>query len=156
MDVNEHEKLFTIILRNNDCIAIQHLTVAVGYSTMSTIRTRIHKSKKDKTHNDQKKGQKDKRTNNDQQNIRIGKLLNQWFLLVKVEVNIFNVRTVVTMIWLNATKYLCQKWPRVCSTCRKHFLVPSPFMTYHWVCSYIKMTTVTTGAELFTLCEHRS
>ena len=54
MDVNEHEKLFTIILRNSDCIAIQHLTVAVGYSTMSTIRTRIHKSK------ERTKGQKDK------------------------------------------------------------------------------------------------
>ena len=103
MDVNEHEKLFTIILRNSDCIAIQHLTVAVGYSTMSKIRTRIRKSN-DKKHNDQKK-----RTNNGQQNIRISKLLNQWFLLVKVEVIIFNVRTVATMTWLSATEYLCQK-----------------------------------------------
>jgi hypothetical protein len=48
MYVNEHEKLFNITLQNSDCIAIQHLTVAVGYSTMSKIRTRIRKSKKDK------------------------------------------------------------------------------------------------------------
>ena len=84
-------------------------------------------------------------TNNDQQNIRISKLLNQWFLLVKVEVIIFNVRTVATMTWLSATEYLCQKWPRICFTCHKHFPVPSSFMTYHRVCSYIKMTAVTTG-----------
>jgi hypothetical protein len=48
MDINEHEKLFTIILPNSYCIAIQHLTVAVGYSTISKIRTRIRKSKKNK------------------------------------------------------------------------------------------------------------
>ena len=134
MDINDHEKLFTIILRNSYCIAIQHLTVAVGYSTISKIRTRIRKSKKDK------------RTNNDQQNIRISKLLNQWFLLVRVEVIIFTGRTVATMTWLSATEYICQKWPRICSTCRKHFPVPSSFMTYHRVCSYIKMTAITTGA----------
>ena len=64
MDVNEHEKLFNITLRNSDCIAIQHLTVAVGYSTMSKIRTRIRKSKKDKKHNDQNKRTKGQTTIN--------------------------------------------------------------------------------------------
>ena len=120
------------------------IAVAVGYSTMSKICTRIRKSKKDKK--TQWPKEKDKRTNNDQQNIRITKLLNQWFLLDKVEVNIFNVRTVAIMTWLSTTEYLCQKWPRICSTCRKHFPVPSSFMTYHLVCNYIKMTAVTIGA----------
>jgi len=64
MDVNEHEKLFNITLRNSDCIAIQHLTVTVRYSTMSKIRTRICKSKKDKKHNDQKKRTKGQTTIN--------------------------------------------------------------------------------------------
>ena len=31
--------------------------------------------------------------------------------------------------------YLCHKWPRICSTCRKHFPVLSSFMTYHRVCN---------------------
>ena len=90
MYVNEHEKLFNITLQNSDCIAIQHLTVAVGYSIKSKICTRIRKRKKDKK--TQLPKEKDKKTNNDQQNIRISKLLNQWFLLVRVEVFIFNVR----------------------------------------------------------------
>jgi hypothetical protein len=32
-------------------------------------------------------------------------------------------------------EYMCYKWPRICSTCRKHFPVLSSFMTYHWVCN---------------------
>jgi hypothetical protein len=32
-----------------------------------------------------------------------------------------------TMTWLTAMEYLCNKWPRKCSTC-KHFLVHSSFM----------------------------
>ena len=35
------------------------------------------------------------------------------------------------MTWLTITEYLCQKWPRIRSTCRKHFTVHSSFMTYH-------------------------
>ena len=104
------------------------ITVAVGYSTMSKICTRIRKSKKDKK--TQWPKEKDKRTNNDQQSIRITKLLNQWFLLDKVEVNIFNVRTVAIMTWLSTTEYLCQKWPRICATCRKHFPVPSSWKSW--------------------------
>ena len=47
------------------------------------------------------------------------------------------------MTWLIAMEYLCHKWPRICSTCRKHFQVLSSFMTYHRVCN---STCVTNGA----------
>ena len=33
------------------------------------------------------------------------------------------------MTWLNVMEYLCHKWPRICSTCRKHFPVLSSFTT---------------------------
>jgi hypothetical protein len=36
---------------------------------------------------------------------------------------------------LTVLDYLCQKWPRVCSTCRKHFPGLSSFMTYDRVCN---------------------
>jgi hypothetical protein len=49
--------------------------------------------------------------------------------------------TVATMTWLNVTEFLYHNWPLICTTCRKHFLVRSSFMTYHWVCKRI-----TTGA----------
>ena len=35
------------------------------------------------------------------------------------------------MAWLTVTEYMCHKWPRICSTCRKHFPVLSSFMTYN-------------------------
>ena len=60
------------------------------------------------------------------------KLLNQWFLLVKLKSSLRKF-TVVTMSWLTAMEYLCHKWPRICSTCRKYFVVLSPFMTLHRV-----------------------
>jgi hypothetical protein len=44
-------------------------------------------------------------------------------------------------------EYLCHKWPRICSTCRKHFLVLSSFMTCHRVCNQSKMTGATSGAR---------
>ena len=37
------------------------------------------------------------------------------------------------MIWSTGTDHLCNKRPRICSTCRKHFPVHSSFMTYHRV-----------------------
>jgi len=49
------------------------------------------------------------------------KLLNQEFLGF----------TVAIMSWLTVMEYLCHKWPRICSICRKHFPVLSSFMTYH-------------------------
>jgi hypothetical protein len=39
------------------------------------------------------------------------------------------------MTWLTATEYLCHKWPRICSSCHKHFPVLSSCMTYHRVCN---------------------
>jgi hypothetical protein len=62
------------------------------------------------------------------------KLLNQGFLLVKLRSSLRKFY-VVTMTWLTAMEYLCHKWPRICSTCRKHFTLISSFMTYHRVCN---------------------
>jgi hypothetical protein len=53
-------------------------------------------------------------------------------------------------------EYLCHKWPRICSTCRKHFSVLSSFMTYHRVCNYIIMTGATSGAGTTHPSEHLS
>jgi hypothetical protein len=47
----------------------------------------------------------------------------------------FESFTVATMTWLTTMEYLCHKWPRICSNCRKHFMVLSSFMTYHRVCN---------------------
>ena len=33
----------------------------------------------------------------------------------------FESFTVTTMTWLTVVEYLCHKWPRICSTYRKHF-----------------------------------
>ena len=52
------------------------------------------------------------------------------------------------MTWLTAMEYLCHKWPRICSTWRKHFQVLSSFMTDH------RMSQV--EKELPTLPEHLS
>jgi hypothetical protein len=41
----------------------------------------------------------------------------------------FQCFTVATMTWVTVMEYLCHRWPRICSTCRKHFLVLSSFMT---------------------------
>jgi hypothetical protein len=54
--------------------------------------------------------------------------------------------TVATMTWLIAMEYLCHKWPRICSTSRKHFRFLSSFTTYHWVCNSINTTGATSGA----------
>jgi hypothetical protein len=62
------------------------------------------------------------------------KLLNQGFLLVKLNSSLRKF-TVATMTWLTVIEYLCHKWPRIYSTCRKHFQVLSSFMTYHRVCN---------------------
>jgi hypothetical protein len=43
--------------------------------------------------------------------------------------------TIATMVWLTAMEYLCYKWPRICSTCRKHFPVLSSLTTYYRVCN---------------------
>jgi hypothetical protein len=59
------------------------------------------------------------------------KLLNQGFLLVKLK---SWLRKIYGRHHDLAMKYLCHKWPWICSTCRKHFPVLSSFMTYYRVC----------------------
>ena len=50
------------------------------------------------------------------------------------------------MTWLTAMEYLCHKWPRICSICRKHLPILCSFMTDHRVCSYIDAKGATKGA----------
>ena len=47
--------------------------------------------------------------------------------------------------WLGLTvmEYLCHKWPRISTTCCKHFPVLSSFMTYQRICNYINTTGAT-------------
>ena len=42
----------------------------------------------------------------------------------------FETFTVATTTWLTVMQYMCYKWLRICSTCRKHFPGLSSFMTY--------------------------
>jgi hypothetical protein len=49
--------------------------------------------------------------------------------------------TVAPMTCSTVMEYLCHKWPRICSTCRKYFPILSSFTTY-----------VVTTACPFTLC----
>jgi hypothetical protein len=55
--------------------------------------------------------------------------------------------TVAIMTWLTFMEYLRHVWPRICSTCRNHFTVLSPFIAYHRGCSYINTTCATSGAD---------
>ena len=50
------------------------------------------------------------------------------------------------MSWLTVIGYLFHKWPRIWSTCPKHFLVRSSYTTYYRVCNYINTTGGTSGA----------
>jgi hypothetical protein len=56
------------------------------------------------------------------------------------------------MPWLIAMEYLCHKWPRICSTCRKHFPVISSFMT-HKTKDRVTRNQLKTGGEL--MCSGR-
>ena len=74
------------------------------------------------------------------------KLLNQWFLLVKL-------KSSPRKSYGRHHDDLVERYgisvkilPRICSTCRKHFPVLSSFMTYHRVCNYINTTGATSGA----------
>jgi hypothetical protein len=51
------------------------------------------------------------------------------------------------MTWSTVTEYLSHKWRGICSTCSKHFLVLSSFMTYHQVYNWSNTTgaTIRTG-----------
>ena len=60
------------------------------------------------------------------------------------------------MTWLTVVEYLCHKWPRICSTCRKHFPVHSSFVTYHRVLTWLTRRVSLVEQELPTLSEHLS
>jgi hypothetical protein len=55
-------------------------------------------------------------------------LLTEGFLLVNWSHH-FESFTVATTTWLTIMEYMCHKWPRICSTCRKHLPVLSSLMT---------------------------
>jgi hypothetical protein len=80
----------------------------------------------------------------------IRKLLNQGFLLVKLKSSL-RTFTVATMAWLTVMEYICHKWPRICSTCRKHFPI-----IYHRVCSRVARWVPLVEQELLTLPGHLS
>ena len=63
---------------------------------------------------------------------------------------------VATMTWLTVMEYQCHKWSWIRSIFRKHFPVPSSFMTYHRVCNWSTATDVTSGAGTGPLPEHLS
>jgi hypothetical protein len=50
--------------------------------------------------------------------------------------------TVATKNWLTVMECQCHKWPRIYSTCRKHFPVLSSFMTYHRATRLTRLTTM--------------
>jgi hypothetical protein len=60
------------------------------------------------------------------------------------------------MTWLTAMEYLCHKWPRICSTCRKHFPVLSSFMTYHRFVTRLTWRVPLVEQERLTLPQHLS
>ncbi len=53
-------------------------------------------------------------------------------------------------------EYLCHKWPHICSTCRKHFPILSPFMTYHRFVTRLTLQVSLVERELLTLPEQLS
>ena len=72
-------------------------------------------------------------------------LLNQWFLLLTLK---SSLRTFYGFHHYLAGRYriYVHKWPRIFSTCHKHFLILSSFMTYHRVYNYVNTTGTTSGA----------
>ena len=48
---------------------------------------------------------------------------------------------------VNRYKYLCHKWPRICSVCHNHNVILYSFMTYHRVWNKNNTTLTTCGTE---------
>ena len=61
--------------------------------------------------------------------------------------------TVATMTWLTITEYLCHKWPRICSTCRRHFLVLSLLWLITGIVTGVTRSVSLVEQELLTLPE---
>jgi hypothetical protein len=76
-------------------------------------------------------------------------LMYSWILLSKVA----NVQS-NTMTWLTVTKYLCLKWPRICSVCHNHHLVLSWLIT--WFVTRVTQWVPHVEQELLTLPEYLS
>jgi hypothetical protein len=68
----------------------------------------------------------------------------------------FESCTATTMTWLTDMAYLCYKWPRICYTCRRHFLVLSSCMTYHGFVTSLRREVPLVEQELLTFPEHQS
>ena len=63
---------------------------------------------------------------------------------------------VATMTWLTVMEYLCHKWPRICSTCRKHVPVfPHSRLITGFVTRLTRRVPLV-EQELLTLPEHLS
>jgi hypothetical protein len=63
----------------------------------------------------------------------------------------------MTWLCLTVTEYLCHKWPRTCSTCRKHFPVLYLFMiSLSWLVFVTRVTRCVSPVEqeLLTLPEY--
>ena len=70
----------------------------------------------------------------------------------------FESFTVATTTWLTVMEYMCHKWPRICSTCRKHFPVLSSWKS--WLITgfvtRLNRRVPLVEQELLTLPEHLS
>ena len=84
-----------------------------------------------------------------------GKLLNQGSYWLGRSHH-FESFKIGTMTWLIFMEHLCHKWPRICSTCRKHFLVLSSFITCHGFVTRLTWRVPLMEQELLTLPEHLS
>ena len=65
----------------------------------------------------------------------------------------FESFTFVTMTWLTVMEYLCHKWLRICSICRKHF--PHSWLITGFVTNLTRRVPLV-KLELLTLPEHPS
>jgi hypothetical protein len=68
----------------------------------------------------------------------------------------FESFAVATMTWLTVMEYLCYKWPRICSTCHKHFPILSSLMTCTGFVTRLTRRVSLVGKELLTIPEHLS
>ena len=79
-----------------------------------------------------------------------------WYQLCFTSHGMFLVITVKSSYWtlyvtimarLTITEYLCHKWPRICSVCRRHNpVILSSFMTYNHIFNKSIMTGATSRA----------
>ena len=82
-------------------------------------------------------------------------LLNHRFLLLSWSHHFVSF-TVATITWLTTMDYHCQKWPKMCSTFRKHFPVLSHPRLITGCVTRLTLRVTLVKQELFTLPEHLS